>query len=73
MSDPTTGAPRPGDDQTPSLPRLLNAKQVGKILNQNPKCVYRLPIPQVRLGPRTVRWKPGDVEAFIDDHYDEAA
>jgi len=44
---------------------LLTAQDVGTLLKVPRKSVYELPIPQVRLGPRRLRWRPADVHAFI--------
>lgn len=52
---------------------LIDADELAHILKKPVKSVYELPIPKVKLGPRTVRWKPADVKEFIDDRYDEAA
>lgn len=52
---------------------LIDADELAHILKKPVKSVYELPIPKVKLGPRTVRWKPEDVQKFIDDRYDEAA
>lgn len=52
---------------------LIDADELAHILKKPVKSVYELPIPKVKLGPRTVRWKPADVQKFIDDRYDEAA
>jgi len=44
---------------------LLTAGDVGTLLKLPAKSVYELPIPRVRLGPRRLRWRPADVQAFI--------
>ena len=45
---------------------LLTAEEVGRILRVPTKSVYELPIPRIRLGIRSIRWRPCDVRAFID-------
>jgi len=45
---------------------LLTYKEVADRLSIPEKRVYELPIPQVRLGPATIRWRPADLENFID-------
>ena len=44
---------------------LLTAGDVGTLLKLPAKSVYELPISRVRLGPRRLRWRPADVQAFI--------
>jgi excisionase family DNA binding protein len=53
-----------GDASKHSL--LLTAKQVARMLGISPRQVLRLPIPQVRLGHRTIRYRKEDVDAFIE-------
>lgn len=45
--------------------RLLTAEQVAAILGVRPKRVYELPLPQVRVSERTLRWCRSDVMAWI--------
>ena len=45
---------------------LLQAPDVAAWLGVNQKRVYELPIRRVRLSRRCIRWRPSDVEAFID-------
>ena len=45
--------------------RLLTAKELALQLNVSPKKVYELPIEQVRLTPRRVRWKQSDVDSYV--------
>lgn len=40
------------------------AHEVAKYLGVGVKRVYELPIPQIRLGERTIRYDPDDVVAF---------
>lgn len=44
---------------------LLTVSEVGVMLRVHAKRVYSLPIPQVRLSPRRIRWKLADVRAFV--------
>lgn len=44
---------------------LLTAEQVAERLAVRIKRVYDLPIAQVKLGPRTIRWREADVDAYI--------
>ena len=46
--------------------RLLTAAQVASVLQVPRKSVYELPIRRIRLGPRRVRWRWMDIEAFLD-------
>jgi predicted DNA-binding transcriptional regulator AlpA len=52
-------APLPSD-------ALLTAKQVAKRMQVSVRRVYQLPLPQVRLGPRLVRYRERDLVALID-------
>jgi len=73
MSDQKRRDSFPNEKEREDPRSLHTAKDVARILSLNPKCVYRLPIPQVRLGPRTIRWKREDVQTFIEEHYGDAA
>lgn len=53
-------------DEDSVIAPLLTARELADILNVPYKRVYELPIPEVRLGERTLRWRPEDVEAFIE-------
>lgn len=46
--------------------RLLKADEVAEILKVPKKSVYNLPIPQVKLSKRRIRWRPEDLETFIE-------
>lgn len=46
---------------------LLTAEDVGRVLRVPAKAVYELPIPRVRISSNRVRWRPGDIRAWIDD------
>ncbi len=54
------------------LPQLLTADDVGKILGRHPRTVINLArdgeLRAIRLGHRTVRFEPRDVEAYIAEH-----
>ena len=45
---------------------LLKAAEVGKMLGIPTNSVYQLPIKRVRVGKRTVRWRPELVREFIE-------
>lgn len=45
---------------------LLTAEDVGIILQVPTKSVYELPIPKVRISKRRIRYRPEDVEEFIE-------
>jgi excisionase family DNA binding protein len=54
------------------LPKLLTADDVGKILGRHPRTVTNLArdgqLRAIRLGHRSVRFDPVDVQAYIDAH-----
>lgn len=56
---------------------LIGVAEVGKRLGLPPRTVTRLArageLPSVRLGERTLRFDPNDVEAFIASRKTEAA
>lgn len=45
---------------------LLNAREVGRMLCLPINGVYELPIPRVRVGKRSIRWRPRVVREFIE-------
>lgn len=45
--------------------QLLTAMELGALLGMSPKRVYDIPIPQVRVGKRAVRWRVSDVRDFL--------
>ena len=47
---------------------LLKAADVARLLKLPEKSVYALPIPRVVLGPRRIRWRPADVNEYINAH-----
>jgi excisionase family DNA binding protein len=51
---------------------LYDADRVGEILGKHPRTVLRLAregeLPAVRLGYKSVRFRPEDVQWFIDRH-----
>ena len=53
------------DDSNDDEP-LLKAAEVGKRLGIPTNSVYQLPIKRVRVGKRTVRWRPELVREFIE-------
>lgn len=52
---------------------LLTARDVAERLQVPRDRVYELPIPRVRIGPRTVRWRPEAVEAWIVEREEQGA
>jgi predicted DNA-binding transcriptional regulator AlpA len=46
---------------------LLTAAEVAKIVNVPAKRVYELGIPVVRISQRSLRWRPSDVERWIEE------
>jgi len=60
------------DRLEPSPSALLNAEQVAELLGITPRSVRRLAdageLPRIRLGRRTCRYAPADVEALIERH-----
>ncbi len=45
---------------------LLTAADVAEILRVPVKSVYELPIPRVKISLRRIRWRPQDVQQFIE-------
>jgi hypothetical protein len=41
--------------------RLLGTEEVGELMGIRSRMVLNLPIPQIRLGPSTIRFRLGDV------------
>jgi predicted DNA-binding transcriptional regulator AlpA len=67
--DPVVSAPRlhltaPAEAVEP-LQCLLTAAEVGRILGVRSKRVYELGIPAVRLSQKCLRWRPSEVEAWL--------
>jgi len=52
-------------DIAPVAERLLTAADVGRFLQLEPKKVYELSIPVVRLSERRVRYLEADVLAYV--------
>lgn len=54
------------------VPELLTPEQVSHTLGRHPKTVLSLAargeLRAIRLGRRTVRFDPADVQAYIDAH-----
>jgi predicted DNA-binding transcriptional regulator AlpA len=44
---------------------LLTAEDVSEWLNIDRRRVYELPVDQIKISPRCVRWRRGDLEALI--------
>jgi excisionase family DNA binding protein len=55
-----------------AVPELLTPEQVAAALGRHPKTVLNLfnrgELPGNKLGSRTVRFDPADVQAYIDAH-----
>ncbi len=55
---------------------LIKPAEVGRRLGLGQREVYRLAktgrLPSVRFGPRAIRFRPEDVDAFISAHLDYA-
>lgn len=45
---------------------LLTAADVAAILKVPVKSVYELPIPRVKISSRIIRWRPQEVQQFIE-------
>lgn len=59
-----------GDGHDPE--RLLTYEEVADILAlSDPRAVYDLPIPRVRVSENRVRWRPTDVREFIQRRVEE--
>ena len=48
------------------LQPLLSPAQVAEILNISRRQVLRLPIPRITLGPKSVRYRSEDLNAYIE-------
>jgi predicted DNA-binding transcriptional regulator AlpA len=52
--------------------QLIKVNDVGEMLKMHPRSVWRaaaagdIPKP-IRIGPRVVRWRLGDLQAFIEE------
>jgi len=55
-----------GRNPGPEFDLLLTPKQAGTRMAISARHVLRLPIRQVRLGPRTIRYRKEDIDAFIE-------
>lgn len=59
------------------VPDLLTPEQVGERLGYTPRYVLRLAregkLPRVKLGRRSVRFRPDDVRAYIHAHHESGA
>jgi excisionase family DNA binding protein len=45
---------------------VLTVDEVARLLKLSPKRVRQLPIPQIRLGPRTIRYAKEDVDRYLE-------
>lgn len=52
---------------------LLTPEQVGRMLSLQPATVLRLPIARVKLGQRTIRYRPDVVRAYIAEREEKSA
>lgn len=64
-SEMTAETATPGPERVKGLSVLLTAKEVGRVLKVPSRRVYKLGIPVVRVGERTLRWAPEDVRQYI--------
>lgn len=64
VSDSTVARTGPRDVEH-TEDRLLTAGEVSRMLRIGVKKVYSLPLPQVRLSARRVRFLSSDVRAFV--------
>jgi predicted DNA-binding transcriptional regulator AlpA len=48
-----------------ALEPLLTAAEVARILSVRPKRVYELGIPAVKLSERSLRWRPSQLAAWL--------
>jgi predicted DNA-binding transcriptional regulator AlpA len=55
-----------GTTRAASEERLLRAVDVAAILSVPTKRVYELGIPAVRLSRRCLRWRPADIERWLE-------
>jgi predicted DNA-binding transcriptional regulator AlpA len=64
---PSDSPLRLAEGQAPALPiePLLTAADVAKVLGVRPKRVYELGIPAVKLSERSLRWRPSQLAAWI--------
>jgi predicted DNA-binding transcriptional regulator AlpA len=53
------------DARSNALEPLLTATEVARILSVRPKRVYELGIPAVKLSERSLRWRPSQVAAWL--------
>jgi predicted DNA-binding transcriptional regulator AlpA len=70
-SDPIQPVARLSDELT-VFDELLDAREVAALLKVRYKRVYDLGIPTVRVGPRTLRWRVSDIEAWLSARRDAA-
>ena len=59
------GSPVIGDTAGNTLEPLLTAAEVAAYLRVSPKRVYKLPIAQVRISDKRLRWLASDVVAYM--------
>jgi predicted DNA-binding transcriptional regulator AlpA len=70
MIDFATRSQRPAGEKGPAADReleaLLSAPEVARVLDLRPKRVYEVVGHlAVRLAPRTLRWRPSDIESWL--------
>ena len=53
------------NDFTTGIMPLLSASDIGHLLGISRRQVLRLPIRQVRLGPKTIRFRKEDYDAYV--------
>ena len=53
-----------------STNELLNPTQVGEILGLSARHILNLPLPQIRLSKRTIRYRIEDIQDYIESKGD---
>ncbi len=58
--------PQSNDDGTSSGELMTRDEVAAWLKLKDPRRVYKLPIPKVKLGRRTIRWRRADVAELIN-------
>lgn len=51
--------------------KLLKAQEVAELLSVDPKMVFQLPIPRVRVLPNHYRFRPQDVDRYVTERLEK--